>query len=193
MKSDKSFEWLSLCPEEFRNKVKEIFEHPPGTPEGARYFNYSESFLSTDNPFTEGSDIESENKRSEERRKFAKAWGTYAEAITARHIVKQGLPIREWNWRPPGKRKGEIDLITQRGNRIIFVEVKARDGKNSDPWEAITTSKIRDLCHGANAYLKMQREEYEYQFDIALLTGKYDDYVFEYIEDAFMCPLKVRN
>lgn len=119
---------------------------------------------------------------------IAEAWGKYAEALTIRHLVLRGMTIREWNWRPP-KGKGEIDIITQRGNRIIFVEVKARCGHTEDPYYAITDRKIKDLCRGANIYLKMQKETFEYQFDVAFLRGEYPEYELEYIEDAFMCPL----
>lgn len=196
MKADLNLDWLDYCPEKMREEFRNILLHPPGTPAGARYFGYSETFDYYETlPDGKKSLSEEEAKREEEihnQRQFAAAWGTYAEVITARHLIMQGLPIRERNWKP-GQGKGEIDLITQRGNRIIFVEVKARSGTHTDPWEALTPRKIADLCHGADIYLKMQREPYDYQFDVALLTGKYDDYVFEYIEDAFMCPLKVRK
>lgn len=189
-------DWIALCPEQFRQTFKEIVEHPPGTPEGARYFCYEDGAPMTDPPvFPDATPEERraatqamEEARAANRRKFAYAWGKYAEAITARHILLQGLPLREWGWRP-SKGVGEIDLITQRGSRIIFVEVKARNGKNSDPWDAITPAKIRELCRGANIYLRSQQERLEYQFDVALITGSYDDFELEYIEDAFMCPL----
>lgn len=190
-------DWISLCPEQFRQSFQEIVEHPPGTPEGARYFNYGETAPMADMPIYADSSAEevraaiteAEKTRIANLRRFANAWGKYAEAITARHILMQGLPLREWGWRPPGKTVGEIDLITQRGSRMIFIEVKARNGNNSDPWDAITPAKIRELCRGANIYLRSQQEIYEYQFDVALITGTYDDYQLEYIEDAFMCPL----
>ncbi|MDE5924217.1 MAG: hypothetical protein K2G75_02735, partial [Muribaculaceae bacterium] len=65
-------------------------------------------------------------------------------------------------------------------------------GRHSDPLEAVDAKKRMMLCRGADIYLKLQREIYEYQFDIALLTGDYFDFKFEYIEDAFMAPLRSR-
>lgn len=127
-------------------------------------------------------------KRNANSHQEAEILGKFAEAITARYLLQQGYPIREWGWQP-SKGKGQIDLITQKGNRIVFVEVKARNGKSGDPWDAINKSKIKDLCKGADIYLKMQTETFDYQFDIALLTGDFNDYKLEYIEDAFMCPL----
>lgn len=161
-----NLDWLTLCPEKFRQRCKTYLEMP------------------------KASDI---NWSSRQNRVEAEVWGKFAEAITARYLLLKGLPIREWNWKP-GRGKGEIDLISQKGERILFIEVKARNGKSSDPWESITPAKIKDLCHGADMYLKMLNERFDYQFDIALLTGKYDNYDFEYIEDAFLCPLKtVKN
>lgn len=189
MPKTSEIDWIALCPEEFREKFKGILNHPPGSPEGAEYYCYSEDDVFVDSYLGESSQMDEESRR---RKKFADAWGTYAEAITIRYLISLGLPIREWNWSPK-KGRGEIDIITQRGNRIIFIEVKARSGKHSDPWDSITSAKIKDLCHGADIYLKMQTGRYEYQFDVALLTGRYDNYQFEYIEDAFLCPLTTRR
>lgn len=122
-----------------------------------------------------------------EPRLLSEVWGKYAEALTARHLLKKGFTIREWEWKPP-KGKGEIDIIAQKGNRISFVEVRARCGKDMDPWDTIDEKKIRALSKGANLYLNMQIPDYEYQFDVALLRGTHDDFEFEYIEDAFLAP-----
>lgn len=162
MTADKNLDWLTLCPEQFREKLASRLRHHPEIPKSTVF---------------------------EQDKQEAQTWGKYAEALTARYLVTKGMPLREMNWKPQ-KGRGEIDIITQRGNRIIFVEVKARSGERSDPWESITQSKINDLCHGADIYLKMQRERYEYQFDVALYWGSYDNFEFEYLEDAFLCPLK---
>lgn len=163
MASAKNLQWLTLSGEEFRQLCKTYLKKEDRT--------------------------DSQNFHDRNLRKEAESWGRYAEAITAKYLITLGLPIREWDWKP-GKGKGEIDLITQKGNRIIFIEVKARNGKNEDPWDAITPMKIRDLCIGADKYLKLQDENFDYQFDLAFLKGNFDDYEFEYIEDAFLCPLK---
>ncbi len=194
MKSD--YELLALCPEQFRDRLKRILSTPPDLPAGNKNFNYDDPAGMTETFESMGA-THADNVRKQKRAKHieAKEWGDYAEAITARYLLLKGLPIREWEWRPGtsgNSRHGEIDLISQRGNRIIFIEVKARSGKHSDPWSAITPQKIRELCHGADIYLKRLKGKFEYQFDVALITGTYDDYTFEYIEDAFMCPLTTR-
>lgn len=206
-----SRDWLDACPADFRQKLQELIDSPPGFQSASDL--YSESFgddwQDTDEVVRQSSYVLNAGKeegnakegdaafiaKMQFRRQYAEKWGEYAEALTARHLLEQGLPLREWNWSPKangkgGHGKGEIDLITQRGNRIIFVEVKARCGRHTDPWQAIDGRKIRRLCRGADIYLKLQREDYEYQFDVALITGDYYDYTFEYIEDAFLAPLR---
>ncbi|MDE6329513.1 MAG: YraN family protein [Muribaculaceae bacterium] len=211
-------DWLEICPERFRNYLREAFDMPPGCRDSASVYasTFGDDFLYADavadmcarhmSRMVASSKADGEEKSSSRgftpeqikfRHQYAQAWGKYAEAITARHILEKGLPIREINWSPSsngksGHGRGEIDIITQRGNRIIFVEVKARCGRHSDPLEAVDAKKRMMLCRGADIYLKLQREVYEYQFDIALLTGDYFDFQFEYIEDAFMAPLRSR-
>lgn len=174
-------------------------DNPPGVPGSEVVYGYTlldefshPSFYCNEDGSVPDKYLPEEEKHL--RRQFANAWGRYAEALTCKYLIEKGYPIREKDWRPTHKRKGaalgEIDIITQKGNRIIFVEVKARCGRHTDPWEAITTQKRNNLCRGADIYLKMQRETFEYQFDVALYTGNYLDYDFEYIEDAFLAPLR---
>ncbi|MDE7462704.1 MAG: YraN family protein [Muribaculaceae bacterium] len=162
-------DWSELTPEGFEKKVTTILQHPPGSP------GYEDIY-----------------KRLFAGQKFKKiyseTWGRYAEAKTIEHLILQGLPIREWNWHPESG-KGEIDIIAQRGNRLLFIEVKARSDKKDDPWEAITDKKMRELCRGADLYIKTNELDLEYQFDLALFSGNPEDYSFEYIADAFLCPL----
>ena len=185
-------DWVTFCPPEIRDKLRKMLDYPPGTPDSEKIYNYVFIDEFADPNYVGHTDPDAITPdKIKDYRKFAAAWGKYAEALTARHLLCKGFPIREWNWRPPGKGRGEIDLITQHGNRIIFVEVKARCGKHTDPWDAIDEKKRRDLCRGADIYLRMQREDYEYQFDVALLTGDCYNYEFEYIEDAFLAPLSL--
>lgn len=188
------FDWLYACPDTFRDKLKNMIDCPPGAPGSEGIYDYVmlDEFKNPDYDFY-AEDIGQDEQKA--RSKYAQAWGRYAEALTARRILEAGLPLREWNWSPGSKEgkgghgRGEIDLITQKGNRMIFIEVKARCGKYQDPLEAIDEKKRMRICRGADIYLKMQRESFEWQFDVALLTGTYLDYKFEYIEDAFFPPL----
>ena len=121
----------------------------------------------------------------------AKEWGRQAENIVCEYLISKGYTVRERNWRPKTS-KSEIDLIAQKEDTLIFVEVKARSDRDVDPAEAMTTEKIKNVVRGANSYLLAQDREFFYRFDVAAVNGDIDDYTLEYLEDAFLPPLRTR-
>lgn len=125
--------------------------------------------------------------------KKAKAlqWGKQAENIVCEHLIAKGYTIRERNWRPSTSRS-EIDLIAQIGDTLVFVEVKARTDMDVDPTDAMTLDKIKNVVRGANSYLCKQEHEYYYRFDVASVSGSADNYKLDYLEDAFLPPLRSR-
>ncbi|GIV85288.1 MAG: hypothetical protein KatS3mg052_2295 [Candidatus Roseilinea sp.] len=54
------------------------------------------------------------------KRRDIGAWG---EAIAARYLTECGYVLRARNWRHD---HGELDIVAERGDMIIFVEVRAR-------------------------------------------------------------------
>ena len=121
----------------------------------------------------------------------AREWVVQAENIVCEYLISKGYTIRERNWRPDSS-KSEIDLIAQQDQTLIFIEVKARTDRDIDPLEAITHEKVRNVVRGANAYICMQEHDFFYRFDVASVSGNADDYVLDYIEDAFIPPLQRR-
>jgi putative endonuclease len=66
--------------------------------------------------------------------------GRYGEDRAAIYLQDRGYEIIDRNWR---SRSGEIDLIARDNDRLIFVEVKTRNGAGyGHPFEAITPSKV---------------------------------------------------
>ncbi len=120
----------------------------------------------------------------------AREWGHIAEDIAANYLVSKGYTIEARNWSPPHGHK-EIDIISCKGKRIIFVEVKARDGIYNDPLDAMTKEKMRNLFACAESYLKSKPEDYwEYQFDIITIEGDINKYELKHYPDAFLGPLR---
>ena len=78
------------------------------------------------------------------------------------------------------------------GDTLVFVEVKARSDKEADPTDALTKDKVKNIVRGANSYLLMQDFMYYYRFDVAAVNGNIDDYTLDYLEDAFLPPLRSR-
>lgn len=122
---------------------------------------------------------------SAQKRQFGKE----AEQLSVEYLMRKGYVIRERNWRPEGSHL-EVDIITQKGDTIIFVEVKSRLLENGDPMESITPKKIRNLVRAAERYLQNQQFDFFYRFDEMMVThGDGADIEIEHIEDAFLPPL----
>jgi putative endonuclease len=91
----------------------------------------------------------SENQGSDKRRRL----GHFGESAAAAYLLRQGYTILERNWRCA---IGELDLITQHGEELVFVEVRARQGYGSygSPEESLTPAKQARLISLAYAYLE---------------------------------------
>ena len=78
--------------------------------------------------------------------------GALGEAFACARLLEDGYRILERNWRSG---KSEIDLITQKGNVIAFIEVKTRaqDGWCT-PSQALARSQQRRIILAAVAYLR---------------------------------------
>lgn len=121
----------------------------------------------------------------------ARQWGKQAENIVCDYLIAKGYTVRERNFKPITSRS-EIDIIAQKDDILIFVEVKARTDRQVDPAEAMTADKIRNVVRGANTYLQMQDYDFFYRFDVAAVSGDVDDYTLDYLEDAFIPPLMTK-
>lgn len=114
----------------------------------------------------------------------ALSFGKIAEEAVAHEYIKTGYVILEQNWRLG---KTEIDLIAQKEDQIIFIEVKARTGENSDPVEAVTRDKRKRMIRAADAYLKTLTGDYSYRLDIASVIMHLDGQMtLDILEDAFL-------
>ena len=114
-------------------------------------------------------------------------WGAFAEDRAAEYLRKQGYTILERNLK---FNKIEIDIVAQKNQEIVFVEVKARSGDYQDPVEAVDRKKRAKIPAGADIYLRRLDQLYQYRFDIITLTGNQQDFTLEHYEDAFMPTLK---
>ena len=80
-----------------------------------------------------------------------RAFGQLGERLAAQHLIANGYHIRETNYRAGAA--GEIDIIAQDGETIVFIEVKARRGsRNGTATEAVTPRKQQQLITLAEAY-----------------------------------------
>jgi len=81
-----------------------------------------------------------------------KLLGKKGENAAANHLSGKGYTILGRNVRTPS---GELDLVAQAGEFLVFVEVKARRGRSHGlPEEAITQRKKKHLLESAQYYLQ---------------------------------------
>ncbi len=109
--------------------------------------------------------------------------GKKGEAIALEHLTKNGYKVLETNWQSSHK---EIDIIAQKGNQLVIIEVKARKTAFfGEPEEFVTKSKQKLLIAAANHYLIKNNLDLEVRFDIISVLFKGDQRQVSHIEDAF--------
>lgn len=96
------------------------------------------------------------------KRRDIGAWG---EAIAARHLTERGYVLRERNWRHG---HGELDIVAERGDTIVFVEVRTRrSDAYGRPQETISPRKRAKLITTAQAYLDAHDlQDAQWQIDV---------------------------
>ena len=111
-------------------------------------------------------------------------FGQHNEALTARHLKKQGYKIIEQNYR---SKLGEIDIIAKEKGTLVFVEVKARRTKRfGSPKAAVTRQKQRKISMAALAYLKATRQtQVAARFDVVSIDYSNAQPSIEIIKNAF--------
>lgn len=81
-----------------------------------------------------------------------KRLGDTGEEIAARELIRRGYTVRERNWRCL---EGELDIVAEQRESLVFVEVRTRRGDRfGTPEESITPAKRAHLVAAAQAYLQ---------------------------------------
>lgn len=108
--------------------------------------------------------------------------GQSGEDLAAHFLEKKGYRIIERNYR---YRRAEIDLIAQKEQLLVFVEVKTR-GNNSfgNPEDFVGSRKAAMIVEAADHYIHQHNWQSNIRFDIiAILTRPHLD--IQHMEDAF--------
>ena len=106
--------------------------------------------------------------------------GSAAEDLALRFLMAQGLRLRKRNY---ACRMGEIDLVLQDGDTLVFVEVRQRRSRAyGGAAESITAGKRARLLAAARHFLGRERQLPACRFDAVLVDGT--DRV-TWIRDAF--------
>ncbi len=100
----------------------------------------------------------------------SKSIGAEAEKLASEYLLKIGYKIIKKNFRFG---KGEIDIIAEDGDILVFIEVKyRRNMEKGDPLLAITQSKIKQLKKIAEGYYFINKiKSRDCRFDVISLLG----------------------
>lgn len=108
--------------------------------------------------------------------------GVQAEQLAAQYLQQQGLKLLQSNYRC---RFGEIDLICQQKDVLIFVEVRLRNNASFGGAAAsIDARKQAKLVRTAQHYLATLPHTPPCRFD-AILMQSIDAHGIEWVKNAF--------
>ena len=99
-------------------------------------------------------------------------------------LTAKGYKIIENNWR---FKKLEIDIIAEKDDLIVVVEVKTRNYKHIiDPIESINKKKQSNIIDATTQYILENEIDSEVRFDVAIvIENAKGDFGIEHIKDAF--------
>ncbi len=84
--------------------------------------------------------------------------GRIGEELARRHLETLGFTILDANYRT---RWGEIDLVAEKNEELVFVEVRTRRSNNmGTPEESITVTKRSHLVAAAEEYIQTSESTY---------------------------------
>lgn len=113
-----------------------------------------------------------------------KILGIKGENLAVTFLKEKGYRIIARNYKTY---IGEIDIIAQDGNTMVFIEVKTRaDELFGQPFEAVNRKKRHKMKNVALLYMKRHERNFPVRFDVISIfyreNGKKE---IEHIMDAF--------
>jgi putative endonuclease len=106
--------------------------------------------------------LEEEKAKLDTRKKL----GDYGEKLALEHLIALDYHLIQCNWRC---RTGELDIIVQDGQALVFVEVRTRraTGRFGTPQESVDHRKQRQVRETAQVFLHHHRKhDSKIRFDL---------------------------
>lgn len=112
------------------------------------------------------------------------ALGQIGEDLAAAHLTELGYKILTRNWHCD---RGELDIVAQDGNVLVFIEVKTRRSTRcGTAQEAIDQRKQEKLRHLAHRYIHATNTTAaQYRFDVVAVHMAANDKTITVIANAF--------
>ena len=110
--------------------------------------------------------------------------GRIGEDLAVEFLTKKGYHILQRNFRFD---RGEIDIVAQHGNELVFIEVKARrTATYGEPEDALTPAKCEQIRRVAEGYLlEHDIHDQSPRFDVVAIMFDAKVPVIRHLEDAF--------
>ncbi|GAI97047.1 unnamed protein product, partial [marine sediment metagenome] len=109
--------------------------------------------------------------------------GKFGEDLAAKHLESKGYKIIERNWTCHW---GELDLIAEKDEVLVFVEVKFRTNTSyGETYEYIDSKKKKRLMRSIEQYL-LKKDKFDvcWRLDAVCLTKVPGRVEIEHFEDA---------
>ncbi len=110
--------------------------------------------------------------------------GSQGERSARSYLEGKGYRVLETNYRCPW---GEVDIIAQKGQTLVFVEVRTRKGtKFGTPEESLTPQKLERLVATAQSYLQVRNpESQDWRIDlVSVILGQGNSIRIEHWENV---------
>ena len=109
--------------------------------------------------------------------------GDKGEDFAVNFLYANGFDVLQKNYRFG---RGEVDIIAQKGNVLIFVEVKTRKNISYGYPETFLSEQQQERIHlAAEEYLFQETWHGEVRFDIVAILWDGKEPIIEHFEDAF--------
>ncbi|MFZ1807046.1 MAG: YraN family protein [Cyclobacteriaceae bacterium] len=109
--------------------------------------------------------------------------GFEGEDLAIAFLKKKGYRLLERNYR---YKRSEIDLIVEKDNWLVFVEVKTRSSiAFGFPEEFVDNKKAEKIMEGADQYMHVSNWNGNVRYDIVAIILKEDEPEIVHFEDAF--------
>ena len=110
--------------------------------------------------------------------------GVKGEQTAIDYLIDKSYDIAEKNYR---FQKAEIDIIAQKENTLVCVEVKTRSTDYfGNPQDFIDAKKIKLLVKAMDHYVVSKDLDVEVRFDVIAIIRQNNQMKIEHIEDAFL-------
>lgn len=110
--------------------------------------------------------------------------GKFFQEVAEEYLKRKKYKIidRNFSWK-----KGEIDIIAEKDDKIIFIEVRSKEGDEIKGYETVDLRKQKRIIETAKFYLESKNlyGKKDVRFDVISINLKDEEVELEHIDDAF--------